>query len=208
MQDADDGLRREVTRREDDADQGPDQRVRVEAVQLVDTGAVPDFIDVDTAIDFYLIKEFTRDRDSDFYRSHYFSWDSVLDPLKPLGDRKFHFGPAWDFDRSAGNVSDTDAHSSTSRRRTDGPCVAPARRAAGRTYSTHWFVQLFKSDDLQGRGGDRWLELKGRVREGHLSETAALKAAIGVSAESDRKRWARNPSATRSRGTSTTRSPT
>ncbi|MGH8939802.1 MAG: CotH kinase family protein, partial [Actinomycetes bacterium] len=64
------------------------------------------FINEEAAIDFMFIKEFTKDNDSDFNSSHYFSWDSapVVDPTKLLRDGKFHFGPAWDFDRSAGNV--------------------------------------------------------------------------------------------------------
>ena len=37
----------------------------------------PEFLDVASAIDFYLVKEFTKDNDADFYRSHYFSWDRV-----------------------------------------------------------------------------------------------------------------------------------
>ena len=161
----------------------------------------PDWLDVEAAAEFYLLKEFTRDNDTDFYNSHYYSWDSVLDPLKPLADRKFHFGPAWDFDRSAGNVSDTDAHSKYvsspvgwSMRGTGTPSGRPY-------YSTHWFVQLFKTTTFKGAVEDRWLELRDEFEKVHLSETAALKAAIGVSAESDRKRWASEPKRYASRGT-------
>ena len=48
-----------------------------------------------------------KNGDGAFYRSHYFSWDPS-DPNgtsgNPLRDGKFHFGPAWDFDGSAGNA--------------------------------------------------------------------------------------------------------
>ena len=35
----------------------------------------PDFIDVNSAIDFHLIQEFVKNGDGAFWRSHYFSWD-------------------------------------------------------------------------------------------------------------------------------------
>jgi hypothetical protein len=161
----------------------------------------PDWIDPEAAAEFYLVKEFTRDNDTDFYNSHYYSWDSVLDPLKPLADRKFHFGPAWDFDRSAGNVSDTDAHS----KYVSSP-VGWSMRGTGTSsgrpyYFTHWFVQLFKTSTFNSVVEDRWLDLKDEFEKVGASEVAALKAAIGVSAESDRKRWASESKRYASRGT-------
>ncbi len=71
------------------------------------------------AMDFNLIKEFTKDNDSDFYSSHYFSWDPVVNANK-RADNKFHFGPAWDFDRSAGNVDPDRPDTSTLVSRPDG----------------------------------------------------------------------------------------
>ena len=59
------------------------------------------YLDLASTIDYYFVKEFTKDADADFYRSQYFWWDPVT------GDGKFHFGPAWDFDRSAGVQTDS-----------------------------------------------------------------------------------------------------
>ena len=125
-----------------------------------------DFLDEASAIDFYLVKEFTKDNDADFTSSHYFSWDQTIARDGPLQDGKFHFGPAWDFDRSAGNVDpDTAGHTSVNSP-TGGTCAARALRAtaAATRYKTHWFVQLFKDAGFKTasrRDGRR----EGRVRE-------------------------------------------
>jgi hypothetical protein len=148
----------------------------------------PDYIDVDSAIDFYLVKEFTKDRDADFYRSNYFSWDPSLRVGKPLSDGKFHFGPAWDFDRSAGITSEDD----TIHRYVASPEGFYLRGTGINNdhpnYKTHWFVQLFKSATFANKVDERWAVVKGVFAQAD-DEARAAAAELGMGAENDRKRW-------------------
>jgi hypothetical protein len=118
-----------------------------------------------------------------------------------LRDGKFHFGPAWDFDGSAGNACTCG---------TSGPFVNPPEgwvmRGTGsgtsdRTYRTHWFVQLFKDPAFEPAVKARWAEIKGEFAKVSQTETAAYKEAIGVGAANDRARWASEPKPRASRGT-------
>ncbi len=148
----------------------------------------PTFIDVDSAIDFYLVKEFTKDRDADFYRSNYFSWDPSGRVGKPLSDGKFHFGPAWDFDRSAGITSENDAvHKYVAN--PEGFYLRGTGAHDHPNYTTHWFVQLFKSSTFKAKVHQRWLDVRDGVFAQADEEAQASATAVGVGAENDRKRW-------------------
>ena len=148
----------------------------------------PDYIDVNSAIDFYLVKEFTKDRDADFFRSNYFSWDPSGRVGKPLSDGKFHFGPAWDFDRSAGITSEND----TIHNYVQSPAGFYLRGTGidndHPNYKTHWFVQLFKSATFRDNVDARWAVVKQAFAEASDDARAAA-AELGVGAENDRRRW-------------------
>lgn len=165
------------------------------------TTGYPSFIDVNSAIDFYLVKEFTKDNDSDFYRSNYLYWDQPGDPAFPSSDNLFHFGPVWDFDRSAGNISDTDtaAHKYTSS--PQGWYVRGTGTPSGRkNYKTHWFVQMFKDPAFNAAVKARWLAVRGKYAAVSTTDTAADAAAIGVAADNDRARWASTAKRYKARG--------
>ena len=160
----------------------------------------PSFIDVNSAIDFYLVKEFTKDNDGDFYRSNYFYWDRPGDPEYPAADDKFHFGPVWDFDRSAGNVSDTDAgHKYVAS--PEGWYVRGTGTPSGRkNYKTHWFVQMLKDPAFDAALKARWLVIRDKFATVSTTDTAADAAAIGVGADNDRARWASTAKRYKARG--------
>ena len=160
------------------------------------------YLDRASAVDFQFIKEFTKDNDSDFNSSHYFSWDQTVDASNPLRDGKFHFGPAWDFDRSAGNVDpDTAGHKYVSSptgwmlRGTGTPSDSGRQ-----LYKTHWFVQLFKDAGFNAAVKARWLQVKDEFKKVGDTEVTNLKAEIGVGADNDRHRWASEPKRYRSQG--------
>ncbi len=145
------------------------------------------FIDTGSAVDYYLVKEFTKDNDADFYRSHYFSWNPT-----DVG-AKFHFGPAWDFDRSAGVHTDTDA-AHLYQRSPQGWYLRGTGTSSGRTnYKTHWYVQLFKDPVFKNAVKARWEEIKGEFKKAGDEDVAAYVAALGVGAQNDRARWEDEP---------------
>ena len=145
-----------------------------------------DFLDVDKAIDFYFIREFTKERDGDMYRSNYVSWDPS--GTQSLSDGKLHFGPAWDFDRSAGITGETDAvHVYV-----DSPkgfyLRGTGTHSEHPTYRTHWFVQLFKSTSFKNTAAAQW-DAKRTVFESASQIARDADAALGPGAENDQKRW-------------------
>ncbi|WP_040196093.1 CotH kinase family protein [Candidatus Soleaferrea massiliensis] len=64
------------------------------ASQAVKDGNYEEYIDVDSLIDWYLLQEFMKNKDSDFYKSCYM--------YKSAGSKLF-MGPIWDFDLTGAN---------------------------------------------------------------------------------------------------------
>lgn len=151
---------------------------------------VEQLMDVDAAIDYYLVKEFTKDNDADFYRSHYFAIrDVFVDPaVDPNG--RITFGPVWDFDRSAGVISDTNS-AALAVSSSSGWYLRPSSvyGSTHLTHNTHWFVQLTKSSEFLARLKARWDNVKGEFAEVGASDVYAAKAALGVAATNDWDRW-------------------
>ena len=146
----------------------------------------PNHIDVGSAIDFWLVKEFTKDHDSDFSRSMYFWWD-------PTGDNKFHWGPAWDADHSAGNDTDNDAIGAYLRSPSGWMMRGTGEANGHSTYTSHWFVQLFKETSFQNAVKARWDQVKGEFQKVSTTDVPNDVAAVGVGASNDRNRWASEP---------------
>jgi hypothetical protein len=162
----------------------------------------PQFLDEASTIDYYLVKEFTKDNDADFYKSHYFTWDQTLNPANPLQDGKFHFGPVWDFDRSAGNVDgDTDGHKAV--RSPNGWYMRGIGipSDSGRTrYKTHWFVQLFKDTGFKNAVKARWATVKPEFAKIGSTDAEAFANELGAGADNDRNRWKSEPKRYKSNG--------
>jgi len=153
------------------------------------------YLDVPSAIDFYLVKEFTKDNDADFYRSIFYSWCdyTLLGTAKINGDStdcpansKFVMGPVWDFDRSAGVITGDSAASSSSGWRL---------RGIGTTHnpynSSHWYVQLFKDPAFLAAVKARWNVKKCTVFN-PVSKSGAQASVdlMGVGASNEWSRWA------------------
>jgi len=68
-----------------------------EAILSRDFDAISAVIDIPSFVDFYLVQELTKNIDVGTF--------SVFMSLRGQGDeRRIHFGPVWDFDRSSGNT--------------------------------------------------------------------------------------------------------
>lgn len=106
------------------------------------------YLDLNSAVDYYLVKEFTKDTDADMYRSNYFYTNNV-DPDSP---DKFIMGPVWDFDRSAG------ARNSSTMPTLDDP-DGWRLRGADKYHNTsqiHWYIQLTKDPRFLAALKARW----------------------------------------------------
>ena len=163
---------------------------------------VSKYLDIDSAIDYYLVKEFTRDHDADFYRSHYFYVKDLFAPTG-TGDPNgiITFGPVWDFDRSAGVISDTTAAAKYAAS-SSGWYMRPGSvyTSSHLTHNTHWFVQLTKSSEFIKMLRERWngvtgvpgVKSKFQAVGGTSfanSDVNAAKTLMGVAATNDWNRW-------------------
>jgi hypothetical protein len=103
---------------------------------LDNAGGYESLIDVDTFINWYLVKELMKDVDGGFYSSVY---------LYKERNAKLAMGPVWDFDLAAGNVDYSSAQHPT------GWYI--------RTQS-EWFRHLFKDPVFAAKVRSRWKSLK------------------------------------------------
>jgi hypothetical protein len=154
------------------------------------------YLDMDSALDYYLSREFTKDNDADFYRSNFFYTNNV-DPASP---DKFFMGPIWDFDRSAGAKPAGD----TSVTLPTGWWVRGDGSPTHDTNKIHWFTRITKDPRFLAALKTRWQATKsfyatiGAPSGVGPGVTAAVKAlgggddyALGLQvAANDRKIWA------------------
>ncbi len=111
------------------------------------------YLDMDSALDYYLAREFTKDNDADFYRSNFFYTNNV----DPLSTDKFFMGPIWDFDRSAGAKPAGDTSVTL-------PTGWWARGDGSPTHDTnkiHWFTRITKDPRFLAALKTRWDASKG-----------------------------------------------
>ncbi|MGB7962070.1 MAG: CotH kinase family protein [Propionicimonas sp.] len=108
-----------------------------------------DFLDLDSAVDYILLREFTKDNDADFYRSNFFSIRNYA-----TNDEKFVMGPVWDFDRSAGAHT---ASASTIQKST-GWWTMGTSPSTHDTAKIHWFTRIWKDRRFVSAVKDRWLQ--------------------------------------------------
>ena len=106
------------------------------------------YLDMSSAVDYYLAREFTKDNDADFYRSNFFYTNNV-DPDSP---DKFFMGPIWDFDRSAGATTGA----STSIASPTGWWVRGTGSPNHDTNKIHWFTRIAKDPRFLNALHDRW----------------------------------------------------
>lgn len=93
------------------------------------------WLDVPSAVDWYLVNELVKNVDGNLRRSAYL--------VKPRG-AKLAFGPLWDYDLALGNVNYDGAD------RVEGWHVRTAP----------WFTRLFQDPAFQGRVRARWRQLR------------------------------------------------
>lgn len=150
------------------------------------------YLDLNSAVDYYLTREFTKDNDADFYRSNFFYTNNV-DPASP---DKFFMGPIWDFDRSAGAKP---AGGSTTISEPTGWWMRGNGSQNHDTNSIHWFTRIAKDPRFLKALHERWAAKKtafDNVSPGGVD--TAVKAlggsddlALGEQvAANDRARWA------------------
>jgi hypothetical protein len=147
-------------------------------------------IDMNSFVDHYLVREFTKDHDADFWASNYFYTADVNNPAA-----KLFMGPVWDFDRSAGNEKglfrNTIAKPSGWWVRYHNT-TAIDRRTHMPYAKRNWYNRLMKQPDFAATVCARWrLHQNAFYNTGFGSGVSSAVAALGGAqvAKNDRKRW-------------------
>jgi hypothetical protein len=141
------------------------------------------YLDLDSAVDFYLVKEYTKENDSDFYRSTFMYLPDYTDPSK-----KIHMGPIWDFDRSAGAKPDA-IETQTTIASPKGWWLRGHGSQHHSTDRTHWYVQLVQDPVFIKALKKRWAEKRAFFKDiaDHGIDREASR--VGVAATNDRSVW-------------------
>lgn len=147
----------------------------------------PKYLDFNSAVDYYIAREFVKDNDSDMYRSNFFSISNVFD-----ANAKFVMGPVWDMDRSAGikpGSGNTKVASPT------GWWMRGVGTNANSTHKNHWFTMLVKDPDFIAAVKARWAVKVDVFKAISTADTADVDvvdadvALLGPAALSDRSVW-------------------
>lgn len=141
------------------------------------------YLDLDSAVDYYLVKEFTKENDGDFYRSNFFYVHDYTDPKS-----KFFLGPVWDFDRSAG-AKPFNAKSGTTIAEPTGWWLRGNGSPNHSTSKTHWYTQITKDPVFLKALSDRWAQQRSVFKDIADNDAERLSAALGPAPANDRALW-------------------
>lgn len=141
------------------------------------------YLDMNSAVDFYLEKEFIKDWDGDFQASTYFYTNDYSDP-----NAKFLMGPIWDVDRSAG--SKTSGPTSVQSPKGWWMNGDPGPQESRTVHTSHWFVQIAKDPAFQKALKVRWAEKRSVFKgAGDTAVDAAVAELTKTAAANDRAMW-------------------
>ncbi len=132
------------------------------------------WIDIDTAVDYYLAMEYLKPVDGNMWASVYM--------YKPLGG-KIEFGPLWDFDLAMGSADRAGNVVSPQSWYLRNPINISARQ----TPET-WFNRLNEIPDFRNAARARWSQIEGELDalEGYVNGKRNL---IADSAEENYNKW-------------------
>ncbi len=162
-----------------------------------------EYMDVDSLIKAYLVQEISENIDATF--SSFFMWkDSDTE-----GDGKIHFGPAWDFDLSYNNFSNSRINSDGNRGYSSNPenlfaAYFPihgyedggngSTNGSGRpTEGMSWIGKLYKNEEFVKRAAevyfDKFEKYLNDLTDGDNPYIIDLAESISSSAEMSNARW-------------------
>jgi hypothetical protein len=141
------------------------------------------YMDMNSAVDFYLEKEFIKDWDGDFQASTFFYDPDVTNP-----NVKLKMGPTWDVDRSAGVKTSGPNYVKTP---TGWWMNGDPGKISGRDYhTTHWFTRIAKDSAFQAALRRRWDQKSGVFKAaGDSAVDRAVRELSKTAAANDRAMW-------------------
>lgn len=127
---------------------------------------IDEWIDVEECAKFYWVEEFSKNPDSWFYTSVYFSW---------VKGEKIKMGPVWDFDLAYGNYVIV-------------PNASPNNSDAWNNRSEYWYKFLFKDSVYLETVKNTWKE-NTDLFNGVLDSITVYKTMLKKASENECKKW-------------------
>lgn len=121
-------------------------------------------LDVDSFVDYYLLKELSKDQDGCFNRSLYMYFEPK--------DGKLHIASSWDFDLAFGNTQNEDANNPEGFRCDRG-----------------WYARLFEDPDFAEKVAARWAEIRPTLMQVLKTEIPRQADSISASAKMNFAKW-------------------
>jgi hypothetical protein len=156
------------------------------------------YMSMESAVDWYLVKEFIKDWDGDMYRSNFF-YTSNYDDVNAVDPKsRLVMAPIWDVDRSAAaKTSGTSNVTSPSGWWMNGDGGGHLNNTDN-VHTTHWFVRIAKDPRFQRALRDRWAVRKPVFRAAGNQYVDDAVAELGKNvAANDRRLWAKTGDAKR-----------
>ncbi len=141
------------------------------AVYLGDENTFCQLVDIDSAVDMYLLQEFAKNIDAGF--SSFYMYKNV--------GGKLYFSPPWDFDLAFGNDRRLDEGSP------EGLYVAEGRKDFVQNHL--WYIELCKNNWFISRAKARWKEICENEITKIISETEQMAEYLSEDMEVNFHRW-------------------
>lgn len=122
------------------------------------------YIDVDSFVDYYLLKELAKDVDGNFRLSTYIYYQPE--------DGKLHMAPCWDFDIAFGNVN------------YDG-----CDKYTGLQCRAGWYARLFEDPVFEAKVAEKWNNTKPLLMSVLNNELPSQIEKVRISANANFERW-------------------
>ena len=132
-----------------------------------------EYIDVDSAVDYYLAMEYMKPIDGNMWASVYMYKDA---------GGKLKFGPMWDFDMSSGDSNRAGGAMSPTGWYLRNVITTTAKQS---TYT--WFNRLNQNSSFRSKVADRWNQLRSTLKLD--SFVASQKAKVSLTAAENWKVW-------------------
>ena len=144
------------------------------------------YLDMDSAVDYYLENEFIKNWDGDFFRSTFFYTSDYANP-----DAKLFMGPIWDEDRTAARPDHRDQPDRGAEGLVDERQRATATtRQRGDVHKKHWFVRITQDKAFQKALKARWAEKRATFKAVGTTGIDTAVAELGKNvAANDRGKW-------------------
>ena len=112
------------------------------------------WLDLDSFADWWLLEEFSKNTDSNFYSSCYMYFNPK--------EKKFFMGPVWDFDLGWGNINSYNSIEDSVAGFKAEETVKKNDEKGIMEYES-WIAQLMKNPEFREKAKSRWNELKPKI---------------------------------------------